>query len=683
MLAGRLSSARHLQFIGRSAEKSLFQSLLAEGQPHVLFIHGPGGVGKSTLLREYAYLCQELEIPALYLDVRNVEPVPQSFLTALERALGIPESYLDYLTALSTQYVLLLDTYETIAPLDDWIRENFLAHLPDNVVVVLAGRQPPSLAWRADPGWQTLIRTWFLRNFNPEESRSYLVQQQIPQNQHASILNFTHGHPLALSLVADAFAQRQDFHFQPEETPDIVRTLLEKFVQKVPGPAHRAVLEVCALVRLTTESLLKAALGMEDPHELFDWLRGLSFIEAGRGGLFPHDLAREALVADVRWRNPDWYTELHRRIRHYYANRLNQTSQPDEQQQILFDYIYLHRASPVVRPFFEWKLGGTFLTDTLRAGDKPLLLEMVEKHEGADSAALADFWLNQYPQGFIIMRGADDTPVGFVMLLPLSGTNPDPAVLACWTYLHQTAPLRAGETATLFRFWMADDTYQAVSPIQSLIFVNVVRHYLTTPGLAFTFFPCADPDFWSQVFAYADLKRLPEADFKVGGREYGMYGHDWRLVPPMAWLALLGERETAAAPQMIHAPAGEHLTVLSEEDFTEAVSQALRAYTRGELLRNSPLLRSRLVIERASPNAGEMERLAVLKALLKEAAASLQQSPKLTKLYRVVYHTYLQPAETQEQAAELLDLPFSTYRRHLKSGVQHIAEVLWQMEIGQ
>jgi hypothetical protein len=45
-------------------------------------------------------------------------------------------------------------------------------------------------------------------------------------------------------------------------------------------------------------------LATPDVHELFEWLRGLSFIESGRLGLYPHDLAREALVADLRWRHP-------------------------------------------------------------------------------------------------------------------------------------------------------------------------------------------------------------------------------------------------------------------------------------------------------------------------------------------------------------------------------------------
>ena len=46
------------------------------------------------------------------------------------------------------------------------------------------------------------------------------------------------------------------------------------------------------------------------------------------------------------------------------------------------------------------------------------------------------------------------------------------------------------------------------------------------------------------------------------------------------------------------------------------------------------------------------------------------------------YHTYLQPAATQEQAAEVLDLPFSTYRRHLRSGIEELTGRLWLREIG-
>jgi len=36
--------------------------------------------------------------------------------------------------------MLFLDTYETLATLDEWLREVFLPQLPENTLIVIAGR---------------------------------------------------------------------------------------------------------------------------------------------------------------------------------------------------------------------------------------------------------------------------------------------------------------------------------------------------------------------------------------------------------------------------------------------------------------------------------------------------------------------------------------------------------------
>jgi hypothetical protein len=72
----------------------------------------------------------------------------------------------------------------------------------------------------------------------------------------------------------------------------------------------------------------------------------------------------------------------------------------------------------------------------------------------------------------------------------------------------------------------------------------------------------------------------------------------------------------------------------------------------------------------------------VLQDLIADTAEQLKSSPKELKYHRAVYHTYLQPAPTQAKAAELLDLPIGTFRRHLKSGIERITEILWQLEVG-
>ena len=60
--------------------------------------------------------------------------------------------------------VLLLDTYESLAPIDEWVREEFLPALPADALVVIAGRQPPAPQWAADPAWRELLRVVSLRN---------------------------------------------------------------------------------------------------------------------------------------------------------------------------------------------------------------------------------------------------------------------------------------------------------------------------------------------------------------------------------------------------------------------------------------------------------------------------------------------------------------------------------------
>lgn len=697
-LAARLQAERARQFIGRAAELSKFQSALLSAElPFCLWhIFGPGGVGKTTLMQALMRHCEMSAIPYARIDARQIEAVPDSFLSALRSAMRI-EPTADVYEAMtaalnqseSGRYILFVDTYEQLEALDNWLHQQFMPELPDRALVVLAGRQPPATDWQIDAGWQAVIEPLPLRNFRPEESQGYLSQRQVPAAQHEAILAFTHGHPLALSLVADIFAQgqttSQTFSFQPEASPDLVKILLEKFVERVPSTRHRQAIEACACVQSLSESLLSHLLDQPDSHDLFDWLRKLSFIESQSAGLFPHDVVREVLIADMRWRVPDWYALLHARARKYYSDRLSHT-QGAEQHRVLFDYIFLHRDNSAIRPNFTWQETSSLKVTELRTSDVPELLSMVRSWEGEAAAALAAYWIEQQPAGIIVFRDAQQQPAGFVSKVTLNEANTeaiqvDPATLSVWHYLQQHAPLRPSESAVMFRFWMAKDTYQAVSPTQSLIFITFVQHHHAASNLAFTFFSCAQPDAWKEMFAYADLTRLPTADFTVEDHTYGVYGHDWRVVSPSAWQALLAQREMTplAEPE----PVATAVVVLSQPDFEEAVRSALQKFTQREALADNLLVRSRLVTRAcADPEAEPADRAQALQSLILAAADTLKATPKQAKYYRALHRTYLQPAPTQEQAAEALDLPFSTFRRHLKTGISEVTEFLWNREVG-
>ncbi len=117
--------------------------------------------------------------------------------------------------------------------------------------------------------------------------------------------------------------------------------------------------------------------------------------------------------------------------------------------------------------------------------------------------------------------------------------------------------------------------------------------------------------------------------------------------------------------------------VLSQPEFAEAVRQALRDYSRPDALAGNPLLRSRVLRDGAGPAPGPE----ALQSLLRAAAETLIATPRDEKFYRALHHTYFQPAPTQEAAAELLGLPFNTYRYQLGKGIQRVTDWLWQREL--
>lgn len=689
----QLRAARLQQFVGREAERQIFRAAIsAEELPFfVLHIFGPGGVGKSFLLQYFAALAEQTGATAIYIDGRNIEPTSSGFLGAIKAAAQIDAEIGGLWPALiagGRRVVILVDTYETLAPLDGWLHDELLLELPANVLLVLAGRQQPSAGWRADPVWNTLIRPLPLRNLNPDEARAYLSQRHIPETRQPAVLNFTHGHPLALSLVADTFAQRGSMTaFTPEASPDVIKVLLEQFVQRVPSPAHRAALEACSLVRSMTEGLLAHMLNLPDAHELFEWLRALSFIDSGRSGIFPHDLAREAIVADMRWRNPDWYGELHKRARAYYSARLQQARGSD-QQRVLFDFTYLHRDNTIMRQYIDWQESGSVHIEPAHQDDIEVILASIRAHEGDEAAEIAGHWCSVQPEGALVLRDGERV-AGYIIRVALTEASEDdlmldPIAQRAWQYICLRNAPRPGEVATMFRFWGATDTYQQVGPTQSLIFVNAVQYYLTTLRLAITMFVVADPDFWELLAAYSDLERITELEWEQRGRHFGIVMHDWRATPPAKWLELMTERETAINPPALYRPKStSQVIALSEPDFVEALREALKQMSRSLTLRGNPLLGTRLVADRAGATTHENQRIDVLKKLITEAAETLQSTPRDTKLYRAFYHTYIKPAASQEQASEIIDVPFSTYRRHLQAGVKRVAELLWRKELGE
>ncbi len=683
LLNDRVLHHGHRLFVGRDDECALFGTALsAPIWPwHVLHVYGPGGIGKTALLSEFRYLAQEAGVSVLALDARDMGRTPDAFAKATAPARDRTDQ--------DTRFVLTIDGVEADSSLSDWLRRSFLPTIDENLLVVLTDRRKLAADWMDAPGWSAEVRTIRLANLSPQESQAFLDVRDVCESCSKRALALTHGHPFALALVADHCRRHPDQPFDFDDQPDIVRTLLQRFVEETPSGRHRKALEGAALTRTLTQPLLEHLLEEDDALSLFDWLRARTFIESEATGLFPHELARDVLLADLRWRDPDFYQTLHARARRYYADRLLDTSDEAMRRRTLADFAFLYRDNPFVRPMLDmlsqqWEASNTRTTDAFSPADAPALLRMVRRHQGPESERIARYWFDRQPEGVEVYRSPDGSASGFLLTLALHETTPDdraadPACASAHRYVADSSALRPGESALLFRFWMDEESYQSVSAVQSLVFASTVRRYLTTPRLAVTLLPCADATFWAPVFAFADLRRLTHAEAEVDGHTDAVFGHDWRATPPRAWLDALIARIPQAGVSAPPEPVAPTV-VLSESDFAAAIREVLYQYARPHKLRGNPLLHSRLVNSTVDRDSDEDRRIESLCVLVSDAAHVLSESPREAPYFNAIQAACLKPLPTHALAAERIGVPFSTFRRHLGRGIDHVARELWLRE---
>jgi len=357
------------------------------------------------------------------------------------------------------------------------------------------------------------------------------------------------------------------------------------------------------------------------------------------------------------------------------------TSRGREQHQALWALLFVTRNHPSMRSFYDWSSLGEIYGEPARPADRDAIIAMVARHEGPESARIAAYWWSRQPQAFTAMRYLSGELAGFVANIVLQEIDEDaaaadPAMNPLRRFIEERCPLRRGERIAIARLWMDAQHYQNTTAFNMGATLSTVV-WMTEPHLALAFVVLKDPQFWLPMFRFVNFDTAEAASFSAGVHSYGMVFHDWRVEPQMLWWRVMGQRRETdlGAPGPDWSSPGPQVVVLSEPAFREAALRALRDYARPQSLARNPLLRSRLV-EGAGTRA-----LETLRALLLEAVESLNDHPKDQKLYRALRQTYIVPAPTQEAAAELLDLPFSTYRRHLKQGAEHVVNRLWQREL--
>lgn len=652
-----IERARRRNFVGRRDELRAFGDALTGGSPRrVLFVHGPGGIGKTTLLLEMFARARAVgRVPAL-LDGREIDPSPEGFLQAVE-------PFAD-----DRGTLLLVDSYEHLGAIDGWLRRDFIPGLPANGLVVLAGREPPSSAWRVDPGWRQVVAIHRVDHLDETDSADLLARVGVAEPvQLQRLLMLGRGHPLTLALLADVACGGA----VPEslaEVPDLISVLLESLLRDAPSEAHMTGLATCARAWLTTEDLLRKTVGADAP-EVWGWLRRRPFVHCRPGGLTPHDLTREVLEAEFERRSPDRYRALHRIIHDHVVAGIRATTGLDRQL-LAQQLAYLHRRSPLTEAYFTLRSHGTAAVVPARPEEYAPILALIERSEGPVSAALAEGWFTDEPDHMNVVR-TEEGVVGFAYGVFCPCGSPmedrDPVVRAILEHVARTAPIRPGERVDIGRFWSGVREAQRDKYALLAGSVTSIMNWCTEP-VAWSFVVSVDPQHWGPFFDYLGFRPLVEVT--VAGRAHVAYGMDWRRFPVDVWLDLMNEREhqggTGPPPDSALRP-----PPLSRAAFGDAVRSALQNLHRPDRLDGCPLVGSRL-----GADAGEV------RASVVAAVGRLAGTPKGDQLRAVLNRTFVRAAPNQEAAAEVLGLPFSTYRRHLGRALEQVTELLWAMEIG-
>jgi hypothetical protein len=653
-LGDLLDSARRQRFVGRGGELAGFDAALDGRSPtRVLFLHGEGGIGKTTLMAEFRSRALEAGRAVVLLDGRDVDPSPDGLRTAAGNG---------------PCDVLLVDGYEQLAPIDGWLRDEFVPGLGAHTVVALAGRDAPTAPWRTDPGWRQLVTVYRLAHFDTDESGRLLEQAGVAATDRAQLMRLGRGHPLAMAVLAD-LAVSGTVPDTLADAPDLMSVLLESFVRDAPTEAHLTGLAACVIAWLTTEDLLARLVGAQAP-EVWRWLASRPFINSGPRGLTIHDLARDVLDAEFERRAPERYHEYHRIIHAHTVAGLRNATGLDRQvhgQRLLF----LLRNSPLTSAFAALRARGSASVVPGRPDEHDQVCAIVERFEGAASAGFLRSWLTEQPEHLSVVR-AGDRVAGFAYHVFSPGGSSleerDPVVRACLRHAHRAGPARPGELVNIARFIGGSQDNQRDPYAVLAACVSSLVEWLTRP-LAWSFCTVVDDEYWAPLFDHAAFERVLAVD------GYVALAIDWRRFPVDKWLALMRERGHSGGsgppPTAILRP-----RPLDRDRFDAAVRAALPVLHRPDQLAASPLIGSALAATDAGPTVEQ------LRATIEAAVACLAQEPKGDQLRAVLNRTYLRPAANREAAAEVLGLPFSTYRRYLAKALEQLTDLLWTVEIG-
>lgn len=534
----RLQAAKN--FVGREQEIAQLQHLL-EGAL-VIFVHGIGGIGKSSLRDTFSRRARDWGYEVVSLDCRVIKPSEEGFLQALQLAIGGDFTTLEdaatRLSQVGERVILTLDTYEVFRMMDTWLRQVFLPALGENVRVMIFGREAPVSAWYTTPGWEGMFQSIRLGPLNNHEAEELLLRFGVVEKNAQRVIRFTAGHPLALKLAAAAIAERPDLTLKEVESRSVVAELTHLYLSDVQDPAAREALEAASVVRRATRSLLSAMLPGLSPDAVYRGLEALPFVEPASDGLVVHDLVQQAVASHLQAADPARYRDYRRaawdQLRSEFAFGSRATV-----WRYTADMIYLIE-HPAIRETFFPSDAHLYAVEPATPDDYEAICAIVLAHDGPEMVEIIRHWWELVPNAFHVARGRQSEVAGYYALLHVHPRVnrvqfDDPLTRLWWQHL-QDNPIPDEQLALFALRWIARDTGEDPSAVQGALWLDIKRMYMEYPQTRRLYSLLYNTTMWMPVFEQLGFYRL-DSDVTVGDKVYGCAINDFgpQLVP--GWMS--------------------------------------------------------------------------------------------------------------------------------------------------
>jgi DNA-binding CsgD family transcriptional regulator len=477
-VADRLAVAAATALVGRDRERDQLRAWVMDPEgPSAVFVHGPAGIGKTALVTG------TLAGPTtIVVDGREVEPTPATVLAHIGSELGLRtaptiEEAADALTA-APVVALVIDSYERFGVVDGWLRNRLLPSLPARTKTVLVGRNPPNVAWRTAPGWRQLMVDVLLGPLTEAGAAQLVARNGLVGEQAERARRFGRGHPLALELACEALVRHPDLVVGDAPLAEVVEELVEVLFDDL-DPDLRDVVEAASVLRRVTVPALAAVLERDEAAAERAWvaLRDLPFVTVRPDGLELQAIVQDVTATRLELRDPSHARELRRRA----ARAALATVQQAPGWAATADLLHLVQ-NPVVRSAFLPPAGAQHPVEAATPADLPDVLEITERHLGADENAWLGRWWHHHPEGLSVSRQPGGGVQALSLVVEAAAVAPelrrdDPAASAMAADL-DARPLRRGGRALLVRCMLTSARGSWPCPELALMIVDLKRTYL-------------------------------------------------------------------------------------------------------------------------------------------------------------------------------------------------------------